>query len=58
MIKLLLKITLVVLFMFIASAIITFWQTSNDTEQLIFCLIVSPFGFGCFGIALSRLFYQ
>jgi hypothetical protein len=58
MIKLLLKITLVVLLVFVASAIITFWQTSNDTEQLIFLLIVSPFGFGAFGIALSRLFYQ
>lgn len=58
MIKLLLKITLVVLLVFIASAIITFWQTSNNTEQLIFCLIISPFGFGAFGITLSRLFYQ
>ena len=58
MIKLLFKITLVVLLVFVASAIITFWQTSNDAEQLIFLLIVSPFGFGAFGIALSRLFYQ
>lgn len=58
MIKPLLKITLVVLLVFVASAIITFWQTGNDTEQLIFCLIVSPFGFGAFGIALNRLFYQ
>lgn len=58
MIKLLLKITLVVLLVFVASAIITFWQSSDDTGRLIFCLIVSPFGFGAFGIALSRLFYQ
>ena len=47
-----------VLLTFIVSLVITFWQTSNDTERLIFCLIVSPFGFGAFGITLSRLFYQ
>lgn len=57
MIKLLLKITLVVLLVFVVSAIITFWQTSDDKGQWLFLLAVSPLGFGVFGITLSRLFY-
>ena len=57
MIKLLLKITLVVLLVFVVSAIITFWLTSADIGRLIFWLIVAPLGFGVFGITLSRLFY-
>ena len=56
--KILGSIIIGVLLAFIVSLVITFWQTSNDAERLIFCLIVSPFGFGAFGITLSRLFYQ
>ena len=56
--KLLINIIFGILFAFIIAAVITFWQTSDDKGQLIFLLIVSPFGFGAFGIALSRLFYQ
>lgn len=47
-----------VLLAFITALVVTIWQTSDDAGRLIFLLIVSPFGFGAFGITLSRLFYQ
>ena len=56
--QLLINIIFGILFAFIVDLVITIWQTNDDTGRLIFCLIVSPFGFGAFGIALSRLFYQ
>ena len=56
--KILGTIIIGVLLAFVIALIVTIWQTSDDMGRLIFCLILSPFGFGTFGITLSRLFYQ
>ena len=55
--KLLINIIFGILFAFIAAAVITIWQTSDDKEQWLFLLIVAPLGFGVFGVTLSRLLY-
>lgn len=55
--KLLINIIFGTLFAFITAAVVTFWQTSDDKEQWLFLLAVSPFGFGVFGVTLSRLLY-
>lgn len=55
---LLINIIFGILFAFIVAIVVTIWQTNDDTGRLIFLLVVAPFGFGAFGIALSRLFYQ
>ena len=55
--KLLINIVFGILVAFIVAAVITIWQTSDDKEQWLFLLAVTPLGFGVFGITLSRLLY-